>query len=107
MHPRYNRLIASSLGATLQRVLDTPERYIEYRVLSRLGIPAIAAAVDSLLHAYPEIEQDAFAKQFCGSLVGEIMRRKGHSMVRTKAAVPNGLFSVGAVWSPTPDLNGV
>lgn len=99
MHSRYDRFRKSKLGTDLEKLIDTPERYIEYRVLSRLGIPAVAALVDDLKEKFPEVEFDTFACQFCGSMVGEVMRRHRHTLVRDRVSVPGKFFTRGAVWS--------
>lgn len=99
MHSRYDRFRKSKLGSDLEKLIDTPERYIEYRVLSRLGIPAVAALVDDLKEQFPEIEFDTFACQFCGSMVGEVMRRHRHTLVRERVSVPGKFFTRGVVWS--------
>jgi hypothetical protein len=104
MHSRYDRFRKSKLGSDLEKLIDTPERYIEYRVLSRLGIPAVAALVADLEERFPEVKYDTFACQFCGSMVAEVMRRHRHILVRARVSVPGKFFTRGAVWSPEPLL---
>jgi hypothetical protein len=99
MHSRYDQFRKTKLGSDLEKLIDTPERYIEYRVLSRLGIPAVAALVADLKVKFPKVETDTFARQFCGSMVGEVMRRHRHTLVRDRVSVPGKFFTRGAVWS--------
>lgn len=102
MHSRFDRFRTTPLGQQLEALLDRPERYIEFAALSRAGVAAIAAATDEIAHKYPEVEQDATARQFCGALVAEVMRRNGHEVAQARGRVSGALFSYGTVFSPQP-----
>ena len=100
MHPRFEQFRACQLGQQLESMIDTPERYIAFRALSQLKIPAVAALIHDLRSYFPDVEHNYTAKQFCGSMVAEVMRRNGHVMVREKVRVPGGYFTYAALWSP-------
>jgi hypothetical protein len=95
-------------GRQLAALIDTENRYLEFRAFSREGFPAVAALVSVLspvlepLRMSDPAEFDA-AKQFVGWFTGEIMRRHGHRIIRKSKSVPGQLFNVGAVWSAAPD----
>nr|WP_234480882.1 DinB family protein [Paraburkholderia aspalathi] len=78
------------------------DRYLEFRVLSRVGVAAIAAITDEIAHKFPEVEHDTTARQFCGAMVAEVMRRHGHEVVQPRGRVGGTWFSYGAVFSPQP-----
>lgn len=98
---RFEHFGKTALGQRLSALIDTPERYIEYRAFSREGFPAVTALVSAMkaeLAGLDTRERDA-AKQFVGWRVGEIMRRHGHEVGKKAARVPGGFFTVGAVWA--------
>lgn len=104
MHNRFDQFRLTPLGQQLEQLIDTPQRYIEYAALSRAGIPAITAIVQVLEQKFPEVASDQGARQFCGAMVADVMRRQCHSLLRPRGRVPGGYFSYGAVWSPAPDM---
>jgi hypothetical protein len=71
-------------------------------VLSRVGLAAVAAVADEIALKFPEVEQDASARQFCGAMVAEVMRRYGHEVVQVRGRVSGAIFSYGAVFSAQP-----
>lgn len=104
MHSRFDQFRTTALGRQLETLIDTPERYTEFAVLSRVGVAAIAAVQDDIARLFPEVGEDATARQFCGALSAEIMRRHGHELVRARGRVTGPVFSYGAVFSPRPCL---
>ncbi|MDR6413200.1 UNVERIFIED_ORG: hypothetical protein ABIC54_006642 [Burkholderia sp. 1263] len=102
MHSRFDRFRSSSLGQQLEALIVQSDRYIEFAVLSRVGVAAIAAVTDEISHKFPEVEQDTTARQFCGAMVAEVMRRHGHEVVQPRGRVGGSWFSYGAVFSPQP-----
>ncbi|MBP0593343.1 DinB family protein [Paraburkholderia sp. LEh10] len=102
MHSRFDRFRTTPLGQQLEALLDRPDRYIEFAALSRAGVAAIAAATDEIGQKFPEVEHDATARQFCGAMVAEIMRRNGHEVAQARGRVGGALFSYGTVFSPRP-----
>jgi len=102
MHSRFDHFRTTPLGAQLEALIARPERYIEFAVLSRVGMAAIAAIADEAARKFPEIEQDATARQFCGAMVAEVMRLHHHEVVRARGRVGGHVFSYGAVFSPYP-----
>ena len=105
---RFEHFGHTPFGERLRALIDTPERYIEFRAFSREGFPAVTALVSVLspilepLRSADRAQFDA-AKQFAGWLTGVIMRRHRHIIVRKSARVPGKLFNVAAVWSEEPD----
>ena len=102
MHSRFDRFRTTALGQQLETLIDTPERYIEFAALSRAGVAAIAAVKDEIAEKFPEIEADTTARQFCGAMTADVMRRHGHEVVQSRGRVGGALFSYGAVFSPLP-----
>lgn len=102
MHNRFDLFRLTPLGRQLEQLIDTPARYIEYAALSRADIPAVSAIVLDLQTRFPEVATDQTARQFCGAMVADVMRRHQHQLLRPRGRVPGGYFSYGAVWSPTP-----
>lgn len=107
MTSRFASFAKSPRGQELTNIIDTQDRYAEFRAFSREGFPAVAALVSQLrpilepLRGSNPAEFDS-AKQFIGFYVGSIMRRRGHSIVKKSVRVPGKLFTVGALWSPAP-----
>jgi len=102
MHSRFDEFRRQPLGRQLEHLIDTPARYLEYAALSRASVPAITAIVHELQDRFPEVNEDLTARQFCGALVADIMRRRGHTLVQPRGRVPGGYFTFGTVWSPRP-----
>ena len=106
MHPRFESYRNTKLGKAIEASARKPERLIEYRLLSRLGMPAVIALswdVKPLLKGLSEAGlRDA--KQFCGSVVGDIMRENGYDITNPRgSAQVGGVFTLGAVWGPIDD----
>ncbi|MBG7620806.1 hypothetical protein I5R65_15165 [Herbaspirillum sp. AP02] len=99
MHPRFEQFRHTELGKRLEYLLSGQEKYIEYRLCTRLGIPPVAAIVHDLLKLLPEISSNDTAKQFCGAVVAEIMREHGHTDLGKRGRVSGGLFQTGTLWS--------
>lgn len=104
MHSRFDRFRATPLGAQLEALIGQPERYAEFAALSRVGVAAIGAVQDEIAQKFPELEADTTARQFCGALVADVMRRRGHDVVQARGRLGGALFSYGAVFSPYPQL---
>ncbi len=107
MSSRFESFGQTPRGIELANIIDTPDRYIEFRAFSREGFPAVTALVSQLrpiLEPMREGDPTGFdsAKQFVGYFVGLIMRRNGHSIIKKSARVPGKLFTVAALWSPEP-----
>lgn len=86
MTSRFDSFGPSARGQELTNLIDTPERYIEFRAFSREGFPAVTGLVSQLrpiLEPLRESDPAEFdsAKQFVGYFVGLIMRRHGHSII--------------------------
>ncbi|MBN3857473.1 DinB family protein [Paraburkholderia sp. Ac-20340] len=102
MHSRFDRFRTTALASQLEALIDAPQRYVEYAVLSRVGVAAVSAVTDEIALKFPEVEQDATARQFCGAMVAEVMRRHGHEVVQARGRVSGAIFSYGAVFSAQP-----
>ncbi|MGU7773423.1 DinB family protein [Burkholderia sp. MR1-5-21] len=102
MHSRFDRFRTTPLGAQLEALIEQPERYIEFAALSRVGVAAIGAIQDEIAQKFPEIAADTTARQFCGAMVADVMRRRGHDVVQARGRIGGALFSYGAVFSQYP-----
>ena len=101
MHPRFEAYRSTRLGKVIAPLAYKPERIVEYALLSRLGMPAVIALswdVEPLLRDLSEGERRD-AKQFCGAIVGDIMREHGYEIASPRgSAQAGGVFTLGAVW---------
>jgi hypothetical protein len=104
MHSRFDRFRATPLGAQLEALIAQPHRYVEFAALSRVGVAAIGAIQHEIAHKFPEIEADTTARQFCGAMVADVMRRHGHDVVQARGRIGGALFSYGAVFSAYPHV---
>jgi hypothetical protein len=110
MTSRFESFGQTPRGQELTHIIDTPDRYVEFRAFSREGFPAVTALVSQLrpilepLRTSGPAEFDS-AKQFVGYFVALIMRRHGHSIIKKSTRVPGKLFTVAALWSPEPTLS--
>ena len=107
MSSRFESFGQTPRGLELANIINTPDRYVEFRAFSREEIPAVTALVSQLrpiLEPLRESDPTEFdsAKQFVGYFVGSIMRRHGHSIMKKSVRVPGKLFTVAALWSPEP-----
>lgn len=102
MHSRFDQFRATPLGQQLEALIDDPARYPEYAALSRVGVAAVAAIADDIQERFPEVAQDTTARQFCGALVADRMRRHGHEVVQARGRIGGAVFSYGAVFSARP-----
>lgn len=101
MHPRFENYRSSKLGKAIETLARRPERLAEYRLLSRLQMPAVVALswdMEPLLrHLSEAARRDA--KQYCGAVVGDIMRENGYEIINSRgSAQAGGVFTLGAVW---------
>jgi len=104
VHSRFDRFRATPLGAQLEALIAQPERYVEFAALSRVGVAAIGAIQHEIARKFPEIEADTTARQFCGAMVADVMRRHGHDVVQPRGRLGGALFSYGAVFSAYPQV---
>jgi hypothetical protein len=106
MHSRFRSYRNTELGKSIETSARKPERLIEYRLLSRLQMPAVVALswdVGPLLRDLSESDRRE-AKQFCGAVVGDIMRENGYGIVNARgSAQSGGVFTLGAVWAPVDE----
>ncbi len=102
VHSRFDDFRATPLGRQLEALIDTDVRYLEYAVLSRVGLPAVAALIHDLQTYFPEVANHQTARQFCGAAVAEVMRRHYHDILRPRGRIPGGYLTYGAVWTPLP-----
>jgi hypothetical protein len=102
VHSRFDRFRATPLGAQLEALIAQPGRYVEFAALSRVGVAAIGAIQHEIARKFPEIEADTTARQFCGAMVADVMRRHGHDVVQPRGRLGGALFSYGAVFSAYP-----
>jgi hypothetical protein len=102
VHSRFDLFRATPLGQQLEALIDAPHRYLEYAALSRAEVPAVTAIVHDLTSRFSEVAEDHTARQFCGAMVAEVMRRHHHTIAKPRGRVIGNLFTYGVVWSPAP-----
>ncbi len=106
MHSRFESYCKTELGKAIEALARKSERFIEYRLLSRLQMPAVMALswdVEPLLKDLSEGDRRE-AKQFCGAVVGDIMRENGYGIINPRgSAQSGGVFTLGAVWGPVDE----
>ena len=108
LHPRFEAYRTTERGRAIEALARQPHRLVEYAILSRLGMPAVTALswdMAPILRDIPESDRRD-AKQYCGSIVGEIMREHGYEIINPRgSAKAGGVFTLGAVWAPNDDCH--
>ena len=102
MHARFEAYRDTELGRTIEALAQKPERMIEYALLSRLKMPAVIALSWDAAPLLSKLSKDdrRDAKQYCGAIVGDIMRDNGYEIINPRgSAQAGGLFTLGAVWA--------
>jgi hypothetical protein len=106
MHARFQAYRATERGRAIEAIARQKHRLIEFALLSRLNMPAVIALswdVEPLLRDLSEGGRRE-AKQYCGAIVGEIMREHGYEIANARgSAQAGGVFTLGAVWAPSDD----
>lgn len=103
MHPRFEAYRNTELGRAIEVAAQKPERMIEYALLSRLKMPAVIALSWDVLPLLEKLSESdrRDAKQYCGAIVGDIMRDNGYEIANPRgSAQAGGVFTLGAVWAP-------
>ncbi|MBU3891050.1 hypothetical protein [Methylosinus sp. KRF6] len=107
MSSRFENYAETEIGRKISYIINWPDRILEYRLLSNLGMPAvqaIAAEVTPLIDALPDKRSRDAASQFCGWAVGRRLRAAGYEVVRDRGRVSDAPFKTGAVWHRTQPL---
>src|SRR4249920_1061677 len=98
VHSRFQSYRDTELGKAIEASARKPERLIEYRLLSGLQMPAVVALswdVGPLLRNLTDADRRE-AKQFCGAVVGDIMRENGYGIINPRgSAQSGGVFTLG------------
>jgi hypothetical protein len=106
MNPRFNAYHATERGRAIEAFARQKDRMVEYALLSRLGMPAVIALswdVAPLLRNLSDSDRRE-AKQYCGAIIGDIMREHGYAIINPRgSAQAGGVFTFGAVWAPSDD----
>jgi hypothetical protein len=102
LHSRFDQFRKTPLGTQLEALLAEPSRYVEFAALARAGVASIVAVSHELADKFPEIERDTTARQFCGSMVADVMRSHGHEVVQARGRADGRLFTYGAVFGALP-----
>jgi hypothetical protein len=110
MNRSYQAFESSEIGQRIAAIIRRPDMLPAYRILSRLHMPAVQAIawdVKPVLSTISDKKTYDFAKQFCGALVGDVMRSHGFEIARDskgreeRGAVPGaGVFTKAAIWEP-------
>ena len=110
MHPRFEAYRHTELGRAIEALAQKQERMTEYALLSRLEMPAVIALswdVAPLLVGLSEGDRRD-AKQYCGAIVGDIMREHGYEIANPRgSAQTGGVFTLGAVWAPAKHVKAM
>lgn len=94
-------------GRALGYIINRPDRIMEFRLLSNLGIAAVQAVaheVTPIIEALPDKSSKDKASQFTGWLVAKRMRAAGYEIVQARGRVSDAPFKTGAVWRRTRRL---
>src|ERR1700741_5033446 len=106
MHARFQAYRTTGLGRVIEALARRADHWVEFALLSKLEMPAVIALswdVAPLLSNLSESEKRE-AKQYCGAIVGEIMREHGYEIVNPRgSAKAGGVFTLGAVWATSDD----
>jgi len=106
MHARFEAYRTSERGRTIEALARQSDRLVEYALLSRMRMPAVIALSWDVAPVLRDLSDSdrRNAKQYCGAIVGEIMREHGYEIVNTRgSAQAGGVFTLGAVWAPNDD----
>jgi hypothetical protein len=103
MHSRFDAFRATGMGKQLEAMLSAEDRYADYAALARAGVPSIVAVHHELAAKFPELATDTTARQFCGSVVADVMLRRGHDLIQSRGRAGGVLFTYGAVFSSFPN----
>jgi hypothetical protein len=110
MHARFEAYRNTKLGRAIEALARKPERVTEYALLSRLKMPAVVALswdVAPLLHGLSDGDRRD-AKQYCGAVVGDIMRGNGYEIINPRGSgQAGGVFTLGAVWAPLKHIEAM
>lgn len=109
MTSRWESFATTDVGMRLTQAIDKPERAIEYRLLSRLGMAAVYAIIKDVQPIFDTLDQKEKrdeASQFCGWLVGQQMRSMGYSIADSRGRVRDAPFKTGATWTIGDNDNG-
>jgi hypothetical protein len=106
MHARFEAYRTTERGRTIEAFARQKDRLIEYTLLSRLGMPAVIALSWDMAPVLRDLSDSERrdAKQYCGAIVGKIMREHGYEILNPRgSAQAGGVFTLGAVWAPSDD----
>ena len=108
MHARFEAYRTTSRGRAIEAIARQKERLIEYRLLSKLRMPAVIALswdLEPILRDLSDRDRRD-AKQYCGAIVGEVMREQGYEIVNARGSAQiGGVFTLGAVWASSDDAH--
>lgn len=100
MHSSFNPFRQTQLARDLDQLIADPRRYQDFVAQSQLGKPAVAALQEELRRRFGDL--DHVARRYTGAKTAEVMRRRGHDLLKKRVRVPGGYFTYGAVFSPRP-----
>lgn len=110
MHARFQSYRTTDLGRAIESIARQKDRGVEFALLSKLEMPAVIALswdIAPLLRDLSDSEKRE-AKQFCGAIVGEIMREQGYEIINPRGSAQAGrVFTLGAVWAPSDDARTI
>jgi hypothetical protein len=110
MHARFQAYRTTELGREIEAIARHEGRLIEFALLSKLNMPAVIALSWDVAPLVRDLSEGAKreAKQYCGAVVGEIMREHGYEIANARgSAQAGGVFTLGAVWAPSNDARTI
>jgi hypothetical protein len=110
MHARFEAYRHTELGSAIEALAEKSERMTEYALLSRLEMPAVIALSWDVAPLLVELSEGdrRDAKQYCGAIVGDIMREHGYEIANPRgSAQAGGVFTLGAVWAPAKHVKAM
>jgi hypothetical protein len=106
MHARFEAYRTTERGRAIEALARQKDRLVEYELLSRLKMPAVIALSWDMAPLLRDLSASDCrdAKQYCGAIVGRIMREHGYEIVNARgSAQAGGVFTLGAVWALSDD----
>ncbi len=100
MHGSLNQFRQTALARELDALIADPRRYQDFVAQSLLGKPAVTALQQELQRRFGNL--DHVARRYTGAKTAEVMRGRGHGLIKKRSRVPGGYFTYGAVFSPRP-----
>jgi hypothetical protein len=94
----------TKLGQELSEIIRKPDRIPVYEYFVKLEMPSVLALVPYVRDIFRKLEEGELrtARQFCGVLVGDILKERGYVQKEKGVSARFGgeVFKTGTVWQP-------